>query len=57
MGKHAGQLAKTGKAVKGPAGTASQRATKQGAIKGRMSAAKAAMHKSPQRKLPDSQGT
>jgi len=35
----AAQYAKSGKKVKGPAGTASQRATKAGKIKGRESAA------------------
>jgi hypothetical protein len=45
----------SGKKAKGPAGTASQRATKQGKIKGRESTAskKTAMGN----KLPDNKGT
>lgn len=50
----AAKYAKSGQKVKGPAGTASQRASKQGTIKGRASTAESKVSKN--QPLPDSQG-
>ena len=56
MPTNAGSYTKTGQGPKGPAGTASQRASKQGKIKGRASEAESKVKSTPQTKLPDGQG-